>query len=149
MVTNRLPPRVEEPHGARHSQLGRTANACEDAYPVIRFQHLREASSPSLRNRSLITSVQVGIPPRGSAAAIDGSLFQLSSSSSFIFVLLTATVTLSCCRGRTLRLSPLNPARRPRRTQAVGCFHSRDFLYAFIQPKPKQNIIVMSNFIIR
>ena len=63
MVTNRLPPRVEEPHGARHSQLGRTANACEDAYPVIRFQHLREASSPSLRNRSLIYSVQSRHPP--------------------------------------------------------------------------------------
>jgi hypothetical protein len=35
-----------------------TANAYEDAYPIIRFQHLREASSPSLRNRSLIYSVQ-------------------------------------------------------------------------------------------
>ena len=149
MATNRLPPRVRKNPWCQPFINWRTANACVDAYPVIRFQHLREASSPSLRNRSLITSVQVGIPPRGSAAAIDGSLFQLSSSSSFIFVLLTATVTLSCCRGRTLRLSPLNPARRPRRTQAVGCFHSRDFLYAFIQPKLKQNIIVMSNFIIR
>jgi hypothetical protein len=105
MVTNRLAPSVERTHGARPSLTWRTANAYEGAYPIIRLQHLREASSPSLRNRSLITSVQSRHPPSRLCCRMQTvHLFQLPSSSSFLLVLLTAIVTMSCCRGRTLRL---------------------------------------------